>query len=316
MRKPMQMEWTDRLGNWLSGNASRTAALALLAGAVLSGPLAAVAEQPLLKLRPVPFKDVKIQDSFWAPRRETNRVASIPFSLEKLEVACFLELFEAERNAGHAVCLAPRRPKRILDLHVLKWHRPQLQQGLLCDSRKWSGQDRAGKERQCRRSRGVPGQPIPQPISPFHLHRLSHVLMAWLGSARKCQCCSGGRGFGRCETRCRGLKTATKTYTETQVIQKPCTTVVQRMYKGCTTDVQGNNRLATPEQHRSNTGATRSHRACAALAPRWRQAPHSGFPPDLLNVLSRPGRCSCTLPTRRCLGPQRADRAISLRFPV
>jgi hypothetical protein len=85
------MEWTDRLGNWLSGNASRTAALALLAGAVLSGPIAAASDQPLLKLRPVPFKDVKIQDSFWAPRRETNRVASIPFSLQKLEEAGNLE---------------------------------------------------------------------------------------------------------------------------------------------------------------------------------------------------------------------------------
>jgi hypothetical protein len=45
----------------------------------------------LLKLRPVPFKDVTIQDSFWAPRRETNRVASIPFSLQKIEEAGNLE---------------------------------------------------------------------------------------------------------------------------------------------------------------------------------------------------------------------------------
>src|ERR1035437_3140221 len=28
------------------------------------------------------------------------------------------------------------------------------------------------------------------------------------------------------------------------------------MYKGCTRDTQGTNTLATPEQHRSNTGAT------------------------------------------------------------
>ena len=45
----------------------------------------------MLKLQPVPFKDVTIQDSFWAPRRETNRVASIPFSLQKLEEAGNLE---------------------------------------------------------------------------------------------------------------------------------------------------------------------------------------------------------------------------------
>jgi DUF1680 family protein len=87
----MHQEWSDQLGGWLSGNISRSAAMALLAGAVLSGPLAVASEQPLLKLRPVPFTDVKIQDSFWAPRRETNRVASIPFSLRKLEEAGNLE---------------------------------------------------------------------------------------------------------------------------------------------------------------------------------------------------------------------------------
>jgi hypothetical protein len=63
----------------------------LLVCALLNGPLAVAAEQPLLKLRPVPFRDVGIQDAFWAPRRETNRVASIPFSLQKLEEAGNLE---------------------------------------------------------------------------------------------------------------------------------------------------------------------------------------------------------------------------------
>ena len=87
----MHWEQTDRLGNWLLGKISRTAALAFLGSAVLSAPLTVASEQPLLKLRPVPFKDVKIQDSFWAPRRETNRVASIPFSLQKLEEAGNLE---------------------------------------------------------------------------------------------------------------------------------------------------------------------------------------------------------------------------------
>ena len=67
------------------------AASALLASGLLSGPLVAAADSALLKLRPVPFKDVKIQDSFWAPRREINRVTSIPFSLQKLEEAGNLE---------------------------------------------------------------------------------------------------------------------------------------------------------------------------------------------------------------------------------
>ena len=55
-----------------------SSALMLLALMLLPEPPAAAAEQPLLKLRPVPFKDVTIQDSFWAPRRETNRVARSP----------------------------------------------------------------------------------------------------------------------------------------------------------------------------------------------------------------------------------------------
>src|SRR5208282_2087467 len=65
------------------------APLLLLCG-LLPERLAAT-EQLLFKLRPVPFTDVTIQDSFWAPRRETNRVASIPFSLQKLEEAGNLE---------------------------------------------------------------------------------------------------------------------------------------------------------------------------------------------------------------------------------
>ena len=52
---------------------------------------ALAAPAPLLKLRAVPFTDVTIQDAFWAPRRETNRVSSIPFSLQKLEEAGNLE---------------------------------------------------------------------------------------------------------------------------------------------------------------------------------------------------------------------------------
>ena len=68
-----------------------SSALMLLALMLLPEPPAAAAEQPLFKLRPVPFQDVTIQDSFWAPRRETNRTASIPFSLQKLEEAGNLE---------------------------------------------------------------------------------------------------------------------------------------------------------------------------------------------------------------------------------
>ena len=106
----MHSNWTHPLANWLwrghpcagqsgdtlirakrLGDNTWTAVSVLLACTLLSGHFAVASEQPLLKLRPVPFRDVKIQDSFWAPRRETNRVASIPFSLQKLEEAGNLE---------------------------------------------------------------------------------------------------------------------------------------------------------------------------------------------------------------------------------
>jgi uncharacterized protein len=67
------------------------AASAFLVFALSVGSLAFGSERPLLKLRQVPFTDVTIQDNFWTPRRETNRVASIPFSLQKLEEAGNIE---------------------------------------------------------------------------------------------------------------------------------------------------------------------------------------------------------------------------------
>src|SRR5258707_97468 len=57
-------------------------------------------EHSLLKLRAVPFTDVRITDSFWAPRRETNRVASIPVTFSNLEKSKNIENFRlAARHA-------------------------------------------------------------------------------------------------------------------------------------------------------------------------------------------------------------------------
>ncbi len=81
--KPHSTHWLTTLIPYL--------AAALLLGAPRHSSLAGAAERPLLKLQPVPFKDVTIQDCFWTPRRETNRLASIPFSLKKLEEAGNLE---------------------------------------------------------------------------------------------------------------------------------------------------------------------------------------------------------------------------------
>ena len=62
------------------------------AGAPLSGIDAEPA--PLLKLRPVPFTQVRIRDSFWAARQETNRVAAIAINLAMLEKAGNIHNFE------------------------------------------------------------------------------------------------------------------------------------------------------------------------------------------------------------------------------
>lgn len=45
----------------------------------------AAATAPIVGLRPVPFNAVRIVDSFWAPRRETNRAVSIPVNFLNLE---------------------------------------------------------------------------------------------------------------------------------------------------------------------------------------------------------------------------------------
>jgi DUF1680 family protein len=53
---------------------------------ILSGVASLAAEDaPLRKLRPVPFTDVQIHDSFWGPRQEANRTASIPLNFDMLE---------------------------------------------------------------------------------------------------------------------------------------------------------------------------------------------------------------------------------------
>src|SRR5580765_2367188 len=60
-------------------------------GAAIISESAHGADVTFVKLRQVPFTDVVIADSFWAPRRETNRVASIPVNMANLEKAKNLE---------------------------------------------------------------------------------------------------------------------------------------------------------------------------------------------------------------------------------
>ena len=76
----------------------RFLALALLASA---GVPALAADAPLLKLRPVPFTDVQIHDSFWSPRQEVNRTASIPAELRDAREVGQPQEPGAGRGQGH-----------------------------------------------------------------------------------------------------------------------------------------------------------------------------------------------------------------------
>src|ERR1041385_3883062 len=55
----------------------------------------------LVKLRAVPFTDVKITSSFWAPRQETNRKVSIPHSLKMLEESGNIKNLELAAEGKH-----------------------------------------------------------------------------------------------------------------------------------------------------------------------------------------------------------------------
>src|SRR5881409_2038576 len=76
-------------------------AITLCVLATLTFPcLAASSSDSFVKLRAVPFTDVQIADSFWAPRRETNRLASIPVNFANLEKSKNIENFRlAARHA-------------------------------------------------------------------------------------------------------------------------------------------------------------------------------------------------------------------------
>src|SRR5262245_37774473 len=54
----------------------------LLTGSSFHVQAAPPSRSDFVKLRPVPFTEVQINDSFWAPRRETNRVVSIPVNFD------------------------------------------------------------------------------------------------------------------------------------------------------------------------------------------------------------------------------------------
>jgi len=66
--------------------------------------LAAQTLPPIRNLQPVPFTDVRIEDRFWAPKREINRKVSIPHTMDECEATPRIKNFElaAQRaKTGH-----------------------------------------------------------------------------------------------------------------------------------------------------------------------------------------------------------------------
>jgi DUF1680 family protein len=74
-------------------NRSAAPAIGVLCFLVSLNCVAAASESSFVKVRAVPFTDVQITDAFWSPRRETNRVASIPVNFANLEKSKNFENF-------------------------------------------------------------------------------------------------------------------------------------------------------------------------------------------------------------------------------
>jgi uncharacterized protein len=72
---------------------------------VLVGGLALVRAQRAAKpahdypVTPVPFTDVRLNDVFWAPRIETNRVVTVPFAFQQCELSGRVDNFERAAKA-------------------------------------------------------------------------------------------------------------------------------------------------------------------------------------------------------------------------
>lgn len=65
------------------------------------------ADRQILNLKPVPFTKVRIEDAFWAPRREINRKVSLPHSLDMLEKAGNVKDFELAASGARSGFVGP-----------------------------------------------------------------------------------------------------------------------------------------------------------------------------------------------------------------
>jgi DUF1680 family protein len=90
------------------------AAVILLAACRDKGPTPAAASD--YPVRPVPFTDVTLSDTFWAPRLEINRTVSIPYAFRMNEETGRVDNF---RKAAHLLA-GPTKGRRFNDSDVFK----------------------------------------------------------------------------------------------------------------------------------------------------------------------------------------------------
>jgi DUF1680 family protein len=85
------------------------AGLLLLAVAVPQSALADVAQHDY-PFRPVPFTAVHLDDTFWAPRLETNRITTIPYAFAKCEASGRMDNFERAAAVLRGENISNRKP--------------------------------------------------------------------------------------------------------------------------------------------------------------------------------------------------------------
>ncbi len=73
----------------------------LMSSTLLAVSIYSTPAPPFAKLRVVPFTDVRISDSFWAPRREVNRTVTIPVNLDNLVKAGNISNLELAGRKAH-----------------------------------------------------------------------------------------------------------------------------------------------------------------------------------------------------------------------
>src|SRR2546425_6001095 len=84
--------------------------VALAAAVVLAQRAAKTSLSHDYPVTPVPFTAVHLNDAFWAPRIETNRLVTIPFAFDQCEKSGRMENFERAAIALSGEELKNKRP--------------------------------------------------------------------------------------------------------------------------------------------------------------------------------------------------------------